>query len=129
MRAIITGMSPPSARRVACAIPMKGSASFETSPPTTDVMRVEQLCKRFGSRQVVAGVSFRVGAGEVVGLLGANGAGKTTTFRMATGLIRPDAGTVDILGRGPLDAHRHSGTLTMPGLTSSTSAPSLIASV
>src|SRR6267154_865028 len=40
------------------------------------------------------GVDFEVNTGEVVGLLGPNGAGKTTSFRMATGQITPNAGTV-----------------------------------
>lgn len=58
------------------------------------LLRGERLCKRYGSRQVVAGVDIAVDAGEIVGLLGANGAGKTTTFRMLVGLLAPDAGRV-----------------------------------
>jgi lipopolysaccharide export system ATP-binding protein len=58
------------------------------------LLDVSGLVKYFGSRQVVKGVSFNVNAGEVVGLLGPNGAGKTTSFRMATGQIEPNDGTV-----------------------------------
>ena len=58
------------------------------------LLDVSGLVKYFGSRQVVKGVSFSVNAGEVVGLLGPNGAGKTTSFRMATGQIEPNGGTV-----------------------------------
>ncbi|MFO0805234.1 MAG: LPS export ABC transporter ATP-binding protein [Gemmataceae bacterium] len=58
------------------------------------LLDVSGLVKYFGSRQVVKGVSFNVNAGEVVGLLGPNGAGKTTSFRMATGQITPNDGTV-----------------------------------
>ena len=58
------------------------------------LLEVSGLMKYFGSRQVVKGVSFDVSPGEVVGLLGPNGAGKTTSFRMATGQIVPNGGTV-----------------------------------
>src|SRR6185437_5052911 len=58
------------------------------------LLKVSGLVKYFGSRQVVKGVSFEVNPGEVVGLLGPNGAGKTTSFRMATGQITPNDGTV-----------------------------------
>jgi lipopolysaccharide export system ATP-binding protein len=58
------------------------------------LLEVRGLVKRYGSRNVVDGVSFEVNPGEVVGLLGPNGAGKTTSFRMATGQIAPNAGEV-----------------------------------
>ena len=49
----------------------------------------------------VAGVSFDVAPGEVVGFLGPNGAGKTTTLKMLSGLLFPTAGTVSVLGHVP----------------------------
>jgi lipopolysaccharide export system ATP-binding protein len=58
---------------------------------------VQGLTKRFGSRTVVSGFNLSVGAGEVVGLLGANGAGKSTTFRMIVGLYRADGGSIRFL--------------------------------
>ncbi len=58
------------------------------------LLDVRELTKSFGKRMVVKGVSFSVGRGEIVGLLGANGAGKTTSFRMTIGLIPPDSGKV-----------------------------------
>ena len=58
------------------------------------LLEVRGLVKYYGRRKVVDGVSFEVNAGEVVGLLGPNGAGKTTSFRMATGQITPNDGTV-----------------------------------
>ncbi|MCE9561123.1 MAG: LPS export ABC transporter ATP-binding protein [Planctomycetes bacterium] len=58
------------------------------------LLEVKGLEKIYGRRKVVKGVSFDVNPGEVVGLLGPNGAGKTTSFRMATGQIAPNAGTV-----------------------------------
>ncbi|GAA4995695.1 hypothetical protein GCM10025734_26590 [Kitasatospora paranensis] len=51
-----------------------------------------------------AGIDLTVGRGEIFGLLGPNGAGKSTLVRQLTGLLRPDAGTVDILGH---DIVRH----------------------
>jgi lipopolysaccharide export system ATP-binding protein len=77
------------------------------------IFSVSGLSKRFGRRQVVSGVEMQVGAGEVVGLLGANGAGKSTTFRMVVGLIKPDAGHINFLGHNitklPMDARARLG--------------------
>ena len=56
------------------------------------------LMKIYGRREVVKGISINVKQGEVVGLLGPNGAGKTTTFYMITGMIRPNAGKVQLNG-------------------------------
>jgi ABC-2 type transport system ATP-binding protein len=56
------------------------------------------LAKRFGTKVAVAGLSLDVPHGSFFGLVGPNGAGKTTTLRMATGLLRPDAGQVWIEG-------------------------------
>ena len=56
------------------------------------------LTKSYKGRQVVAGVSLGVRAGEAVGLLGPNGAGKTTCFYMVTGLVAADRGTIEIDG-------------------------------
>ncbi len=65
------------------------------------------LSKRYGSRWVVENVAFHVRPGEVVGLLGPNGAGKTTSFNMVVGLVRPDAGAVQLDGQdvGALPIH------------------------
>jgi len=63
------------------------------------LLRAEGLEKSYRRRKVVAGVSFYVQQGEIVGLLGPNGAGKTTTFRIAVGLTRPEKGKVYLDGR------------------------------
>ncbi|WP_165225962.1 LPS export ABC transporter ATP-binding protein [Aquisphaera insulae] len=63
------------------------------------LLEVRGLEKWYGRRQVVNGVDFEVGQGEVVGLLGPNGAGKTTSFRMTIGLIDSDGGSVRFAGR------------------------------
>ena len=57
---------------------------------------LENIHKAYGKRSVVNRVNLQVNPGEIVGLLGPNGAGKTTTFYIATGLIKPDLGTVTL---------------------------------
>ena len=64
--------------------------------PINDRIVLNELVKKYGPRTVVKGVSADVRRGEVVGLLGPNGAGKTTTFYMVVGLVRPDAGDVQL---------------------------------
>jgi ABC-2 type transport system ATP-binding protein len=56
------------------------------------------LTKRFDEKIAVDGLTLAVPAGSFFGLVGPNGAGKTTTLRMATGLLRPDAGSVIVGG-------------------------------
>jgi len=55
---------------------------------------LKQIHKSYGKLTVVNGVSLMVSPGEIIGLLGPNGAGKTTTFYIATGLVKPDQGSV-----------------------------------
>jgi ABC-2 type transport system ATP-binding protein len=62
------------------------------------VIEVENLSKRFGKTQAVAGLSFRVEPGTITGFLGPNGAGKSTTLRSVLGLVHPDAGKAVVLG-------------------------------
>jgi ABC-2 type transport system ATP-binding protein len=57
------------------------------------------LKKSYGPQVALAGLDLEVPAGTVYGFLGPNGAGKTTTMRILAGLIRPDAGTVELLGQ------------------------------
>ncbi|MEH3078196.1 MAG: alpha/beta fold hydrolase [Quadrisphaera sp.] len=64
------------------------------------VLEVSGLEKVYGDGfRAVDGVSFTVRRGQVVGLLGPNGAGKTTTLRMLMGLLRPSAGSLEVLGQ------------------------------
>ncbi|MBL8991524.1 MAG: ABC transporter ATP-binding protein [Phycisphaerae bacterium] len=65
------------------------------------MLHMRDVRKAFGRTVAVDGLSLRVHPGEVFGLLGPNGAGKTTTISMAIGLVRPDAGTVELEGHGP----------------------------
>lgn len=61
------------------------------------------LCKRFGTRAVLAGCHLSVPAGSVTGLLGSNGAGKTTLLRCLLGLAKPDAGSALTYGEEAWD--------------------------
>jgi ABC-2 type transport system ATP-binding protein len=60
------------------------------------------LARSFGSFQAVKGIDLAVPAGSFYGFLGPNGAGKSTTIKCLTGLLRPTAGTMSILGVDPL---------------------------
>ena len=67
----------------------------------TLAIKIEGLKKAYGEVQALRGVDLEVRRGEILGFLGPNGAGKTTTIRCLLDLIRPDAGTIRILGLGP----------------------------
>ncbi len=60
---------------------------------------IDNITKDYGNNKGVFNVSFTVKAGEIVGFLGPNGAGKTTTIRQLMGFIKPQSGTVSILGK------------------------------
>lgn len=59
---------------------------------------VDSLVKRYKAATAVDGISFRLAAGTITGLLGGNGAGKTTTIATIMGLVTPTSGTVTVLG-------------------------------
>ncbi len=63
------------------------------------VLKVENLCKLYGSRIALNNVSFSIHAGEIFGLIGPNGAGKTTAIKLITGLAKINGGSVKILGK------------------------------
>src|ERR1700727_390436 len=80
----------------------------------TDLMiEAEDLTKRYGETQALAGVNFSVPAGTILGLLGPNGAGKTTAVRILTTLARPDSGRGTVAGidvvAHPGEVRRHIG--------------------
>ena len=64
-----------------------------------DAIVVDGLTKRYGGVTAVNDLSFRVGPGQTIGLLGGNGAGKTTTISMLLGLLIPSSGSITVLGR------------------------------
>lgn len=63
------------------------------------MLQVQGLTKEFGDFTAVDRLSFEIGAGEIVGLLGVNGAGKTTAINMVLGLVEPSAGDVRVFGQ------------------------------
>jgi len=94
--------------------------------PNDMMIEAEELAKRYGETQALAGVDFAVPGGSILGLLGPNGAGKTTAVRILTTLALPDAGRarvagVDVVGH-PAEVRRHIGVAaqdaTLDGLLS-----------
>jgi ABC-2 type transport system ATP-binding protein len=73
---------------------------------STVAIRAQGIARRFGDEQAVAGVDLEVRAGEIVALVGLNGAGKSTLMRLLLGMLRPDAGTAEVLGCPVVDADR-----------------------
>lgn len=62
-------------------------------------IEAKDLSRRYGNKYGVMGISFTVEAGTVYGFIGPNGAGKTTTISLLTGMLKPDSGTVNIMGK------------------------------
>lgn len=65
---------------------------------TQKVIQVNNLTKCFGEKEVLRDCSMTLSRGTIYGLLGMNGAGKTTLFKLLTGLLCPDYGSIEILG-------------------------------
>ncbi|HZS65845.1 MAG TPA: ABC transporter ATP-binding protein [Burkholderiales bacterium] len=77
----------------------------------TPFLEVKNCVKHYGAIRAVDGVSFGVGPGEIVGVIGPNGSGKTTLFNSILGQIRPTSGQMefcgeDITGMSPLELSR-----------------------
>jgi ABC-type multidrug transport system ATPase subunit len=80
------------------------------APPA---LRLRGVRKAYGRRVALDGLDLTVPAGALCGLIGPNGAGKTTAFGIIGGVVRPDAGEVDLLGEGPFTPVRHRGRVTL----------------
>ncbi|MEU8482004.1 MULTISPECIES: ABC transporter ATP-binding protein [unclassified Streptomyces] len=91
---------------------IKTEAGIEAGAPA---VRVTDLWKAFGQSVAVAGIDLALPAGKFIGLVGPNGAGKTTTLSMVTGLLRPDRGSVEVVGhdvwRDPVEVKARIGVL------------------
>ncbi len=64
-----------------------------------ELLEVFDLEVRYGAIRAIKGITFHVGEGEIVALLGANGAGKTTTQKTISGMLRPSGGRITFLGQ------------------------------
>ncbi|MGH2841038.1 MAG: ATP-binding cassette domain-containing protein [Solirubrobacteraceae bacterium] len=86
------------------------------SSPSPLAIEATGLVKSFGDTRAVDGVDLAVRSGSVYGVLGPNGAGKTTTIRMLATLIRPDAGSAQVLGHDIVeDADEVRGAVSLTG--------------
>jgi len=68
------------------------------STPDQAALTLQAVHKRYDQKKVLDGIDLSVPTGSVLGLLGKNGAGKTTLIKCALGLVRPDSGTIRVLG-------------------------------
>jgi ABC-2 type transport system ATP-binding protein len=68
---------------------------------TTAAIEAHGLGKRYGHRWALADCTLTIPTGHVAGLVGPNGAGKTTLISLATGMLTPTTGTVEVLGGAP----------------------------
>ena len=79
------------------------------------LLKVEDLKKSFGKKEVLRGVNFEIEKGKVYGLLGPNGAGKSTTLKIITGIIPSDSGKIIVdgeeIGENDIDYKRKIGFL------------------
>jgi ABC-2 type transport system ATP-binding protein len=77
------------------------------------MIKVTNFCKSYGDFTAVNELSFEVGPGEILGLVGSNGAGKSTTLRALSGIIAPTSGSLAIAGHdivdAPIQAKKHLG--------------------
>lgn len=74
---------------------------------STPAIRIQGVSKHYGSLKALGGVDLEVGQGEFFGLLGPNGAGKTTLISALSGLVRPDSGTLAIMGHDVVADYRN----------------------
>ncbi|MEO6879634.1 MAG: ABC transporter ATP-binding protein [Mycobacteriaceae bacterium] len=79
-----------------------GPASPDSGGNAPSAVRLRNVTKSFGSTRAVAGLDLDLAPGTLLALLGPNGAGKTTTVEMCEGFLRPDSGTVEVLGLDPV---------------------------
>ena len=79
------------------------------------MVEVKNLKMSYGKREVLRDISFQIGDGKIVGLLGKNGAGKSTIMNILTGYLKPRAGEIYInqidMRKRPKEAKKHIGYL------------------
>ncbi len=77
------------------------------SAPNGNILEIDDIHTYYGAIHALKGVSLRVGAGEIVTLIGANGAGKSTTLRSINGLNHPRQGSITFQGEDITNASPH----------------------
>lgn len=97
-RADDTGSSAAGFSATPLHLPETDLTPREAPAPQLGLLSAVGLAKSYGGRKVVREASLHVRRGEAVGLLGPNGAGKTTIFYMITGLVKADAGRIELDG-------------------------------
>lgn len=80
------------------SLPLVGEAEEGVQEPHAPLLQVRDLQVSYGAIQAVRGVSFGIGKGEIVALIGANGAGKSTILNSLSGVVRPQAGAARFEG-------------------------------
>ena len=118
-RTSTTTKAPGAVRKPSVRKPRIAKVTPSVAPsapePREVALRLEGLVKRYGDKTAVAGIDLEISAGSFFGVVGPNGAGKTTTLSMATGLLKPDAGSVSVYGvdvwADPVAAKRKMGVL------------------
>src|SRR4051794_23122305 len=79
-------------------------AEVPTSSPGDEMIRLEDISKRFGGVAALRDVSFSIAKGEIHALVGENGAGKSTLMKILAGIYQPDSGQVYLRGE-PVSLH------------------------
>ncbi|MER2551923.1 MAG: ABC transporter ATP-binding protein [Thauera sp.] len=74
---------------------------------TVLAIRIHGVVKHYGALQALGGVDLEIGQGEFFGLLGPNGAGKTTLISALSGLVRPDGGSIAVMGHDVVSDYRN----------------------
>lgn len=92
--------------------PEKLSYSFFSSSQETTTISIRRLFKQYGSFTALQSLDLDIQKGELFGLIGPDGAGKTTAFNILSGVMKPTAGTVKVLGLDPRSARSYTGYLT-----------------
>ncbi|MBM7644631.1 ABC-2 type transport system ATP-binding protein [Scopulibacillus daqui] len=68
---------------------------------TASIVNCQQITKRYGDKHALDELNVSIPENKIVGILGPNGSGKSTFFRMITGLVKPDSGEIEVLGKRP----------------------------
>ncbi|MDR0269208.1 ABC transporter ATP-binding protein [Paenibacillus sp.] len=68
---------------------------------TSNIVECHQITKQYGKKKALDQLDLVIPSGRITGILGPNGCGKSTFFRMLTGMVRPDEGSIHVLGQMP----------------------------